>query len=197
MREQNHNEENITPSGEEVKDELGFENTDEEIRDAESERVTDGSEDSEEALRKEIQKLKESLLRNAADYENFKKRKEAEVWKIREFASENIIKDLFPIYEDLARSIESIDKGETTDTETLKKGIRAIYEKFRTILNSEGVEEINSLGKEFDVNLSDAIGQIPRDDVEPNTVVEVVEKGFKMKDKVVKHEKVLVSKKPD
>ena len=192
MREQDHNEENITPSGEEVKDELGFENTDEEIRDAES-----GGGDSEEALKLEIQKLKESLLRNAADYENFKKRKEAEVWKIREFASENIIKDLFPIYEDLARSIESIDKGETTDIETLKKGIRAIYEKFRTILNSEGVEEINSLGKEFDVNLSDAIGQIPRDDVEPNTVVEVVEKGFKMKDKVVKHEKVLVSKKPD
>jgi len=192
MREQNHNEESITPSGEEVKDELGFENTDEEIRDAES-----GGEDSEEALKLEIQKLKESLLRNAADYENFKKRKEAEVWKIREFASENIVKDLFPIYEDLARSIDSIDKGETTDIETLKKGIRAIYEKFRTILNSEGVEEINSLGKEFDVELSDAIGQIPRDDVEPNTVVEVVEKGFKMKDKVVKHEKVLVSKKPD
>lgn len=192
MREQDHNEENITPSGEEVKDELGFENTDEEIRDAES-----GGGDSEEALKKEIQKLKESLLRNAADYENFKKRKEAEVWKIREFASEKIVKDLFPIYEDLARSIDSIDKGETTDIETLKKGIRAIYEKFRTILNSEGVEEINSLGKEFDVNLSDAIGQIPRDDVEPNTVVEVVEKGFKMKDKVVKHEKVLVSKKPD
>ncbi len=192
MREQDHNEENITPSGEEVKDELGFENTDEEIRDAES-----GGGDSEEALRKEIQRLKESLLRNAADYENFKKRKEAEVWKIREFASEKIVKDLFPIYEDLARSIDSIDKGETTDIETLKKGIRAIYEKFRTILNSEGVEEINSLGKEFDVNLSDAIGQIPRDDVEPNTVVEVVEKGFKMKDKVVKHEKVLVSKKPD
>ena len=192
MREQDHNEENITPSGEEVKDELGFENTDEEIRDAEG-----SGEDSEDALKLEIQKLKESLLRNAADYENFKKRKEAEVWRIREFASENIIKDLFPIYEDLARSIESIDKGETNDIETLKKGIRAIYEKFRTILNSEGVEEINSLGKEFDVNLSDAIGQIPRDDVEPNTVVEVVEKGFKMKDKVIKHEKVLVSKKPD
>lgn len=189
MYEQDHNDEDLTPSGEEIKDELGFENTDEEIRDAES-----GGEDSEEALRTEIQKLKESLLRNAADYENFKKRKEAEVWKIREFASEKIIKDLFPIYEDLSRSIDSIDKGETNDIETLKKGIHAIYEKFKTVLNSEGVEEINSLGKEFDVNLSDAIGQIPRDDVEPNTVVEVVEKGFKMKDKVIKHEKVLVSK---
>jgi molecular chaperone GrpE len=192
MHEENHDKEQITPSGEEVKDELGFEHTDEEIEDAEK----DG-EDSETALKQEIQKLKEALLRNAADYENFKKRKESEVWKIREYASENILKDLFPIYEDLSRSIDSIDKGETNDIETLKKGIRAIYEKFRTVLNNEGVEEINSLGKEFDVNLSDAIGQIPREDLDENTVVEVVEKGFKMKDKIVKHEKVLVSKKPD
>lgn len=189
-KEENNHEE-ITPVGEE-KDELGFENTDEEINDAEQ-----YGEDSEEALKKEVQKLKESLLRNAADYENFKKRKESEVWKIREYASEGVLKKLFPLYEDLARSIGSIEKGESNDIETLKMGMKAIYEKFRSLLASEGVEEINSLGKEFDVEVNEAVMQVPREDLPENTVVEVVEKGFKYKDKVAKHEKVLVSKKPD
>ncbi|MCB0724607.1 MAG: nucleotide exchange factor GrpE [Ignavibacteriae bacterium] len=192
MIKKEHDEEQMTPTGDETKDELGFEHTNDEISDAE---MNGG--DSVEALKKEVQKLKESLLRNAADYENFKKRKESEVWKIREYASEKIIKELFPIYEDLSRSIESVNKGETNDVETLKKGLQAIFEKFKNVLTAEGVEEIDSLGKEFDVNLSDAIAQIPRDDVPPNTVVEVIEKGFKMKDKIVKHDKVLVSKKPD
>src|SRR5690606_10271490 len=129
---QNNNENNheeVTPLGEE-KDELGFENTDEEIYEADNE----GKAGDVESLKNEVQKLKETLLRNAADYENFKKRKEAEVWKIREYASEKVIKDIFPIYEDLSRSIESINKGETTDIETLKKGIQAIHEKFKTVL---------------------------------------------------------------
>lgn len=192
MHDKKHDEEQITPTGEEIKDDLGLEHAEKEINDAEK-----NGDDSIEALKKEVQKLKEALLRSAADYENFKKRKESEVWKVREFASENIIKELFPIYEDLSRSIESINKGETNDIDTLKKGIQAIFEKFKNVFNAEGVEEINSLGKEFDVNLSDAVGQIPRDDVPSNTVVEIVEKGFKIKDKVVKHDKVLVSKKPD
>ena len=189
-KEENNHEE-ITPVGEE-KDELGFEHTDEEIKDAEQ-----FGEDSEEALKKEVEKLKESLLRNAADYENFKKRKESEVWRIREYASEDVLKKLFPLYEDLARSIGSIEKGESNDIETLKMGMKAIYEKFRALLASEGVEEINSLGKEFDVEVNEAVMQVPREDLPENTVVEVVEKGFRYKDKVAKHEKVLVSKKPE
>ncbi len=186
--EKNHEE--MTPVSEE-KDDLAFEHTDEEIADAEKE-----GEGSVEALKKEVQKLKESLLRNAADYENFKKRKESEVWRIREYASEDVLKKLFPLYEDLSRSIESIEKGESNDIETLKMGMKAIYEKFRSLLASEGVEEINSLGKEFDVDVNEAVMQVPREDLPENTVVEVVEKGFKYKDKVAKHEKVLVSKKP-
>lgn len=183
---QNNENEEVTPIGEE-KEQLGFENTDEEIEEAEKE----GSN------AEEVQKLKEALLRNAADYENFKKRKEAEINKIREYASEKVIKDIFPIYEDLSRSIDSVNKGETTDVETLQKGIQAIHEKFKNVLISEGVEEINSLGKEFDVDVNEALVQIPREDVPENTVIEVIEKGYKQKGKVVKHEKVIVSKKPE
>ena len=136
------------------------------------------------------------LLRKAAEFENYKRRTDQEISNYIKYASENIIKELLPVYDDLGRSIDSINKGETKDFETLKKGILLIFDKFKNILEKEGLTEINSLGQEFNVDVNSALMQIPRDDVKPNTVLEVVEKGYKLKDKVVKHEKVLVSAEP-
>ena len=141
----------------------------------------------------EIAKLKDMLLRKAAEFENYKRRMDGEISNYIKYASENIIKDLIPVYDDLGRSIDSINKGETKDFETLKKGVSLIYDKFKNILEKEGLTEINSHGKEFNVDINSALMQIPRDDVKPNTVLDVIEKGYKLKDKVVKHEKVLVS----
>jgi len=137
--------------------------------------------------------LKDKLLRKAAEFENYKRRTDNEISNYIKYASENIIKELLPIYDDLGRSVDSIKKGETKDFETLKKGVMLIYDKFKNVLEKEGLKEINSHGKEFDVDVNSALMQIPRDDVQPNTVLEVIEKGYKLKDKVVKHEKVLVS----
>ncbi|MBV6477861.1 MAG: Protein GrpE [Ignavibacteria bacterium] len=145
----------------------------------------------------EAAKLKEMLLRKAAEFENYKKRTENEISNYIKYASENIIKELIPVFDDLGRSVESVDKGETKDFETLKKGLHHIYDKFKKVLEKEGLKEINSGGKEFDVEVNSALMQIPRDDVKPNTVIEVVEKGYKLKDKVIKHEKVLVSSEPE
>ncbi len=145
----------------------------------------------------EALRLKDTLLRKAAEFENYKKRTDQEISNYIKYASENLIKELLPVYDDLGRSIESINKGETKDFETLKKGINLIYDKFRNVLEREGLTEINSLGNEFNVDVNSALMQIPRDDVKPNTVLEVIEKGYKLKDKVVKHEKVLVSSEPN
>jgi len=142
---------------------------------------------------KEIAILKDTLLRKVAEFENYKRRTDGEISNYIKYASENIIKELLPVYDDLGRSIDSINKGETKDFETLKKGVFLIYDKFKIILEREGLTEINSLGKEFNVDVNSALMQIPRDDVKPNTVMEVIEKGYKLKEKVVKHEKVLVS----
>lgn len=159
-----------------------------------SERVkTNGKHDPE----KEAEKLKDMLLRKAAEFDNYKKRTEAEISNYIKYASEDIIKELLPVYDDLGRSVESVKKGETKDFETLKKGLFLIYDKFKSTLEKEGLREINSLGKEFDVDVNSALMMIPRDDVKPNTILEVVEKGYKLKDKVVKHEKVLVSSEPN
>ena len=144
----------------------------------------------------EIAKLKDTLLRKVAEFENYKRRTDSEISSYLKYASENLIKELLPVYDDLGRSIESINKGETKDFETLKKGVNLIYDKFRNVLEKEGLTEINSVGNEFNVDVNSALMQIPREDVKPNTVLEVIEKGYKLKDKVVKHEKVLVSTEP-
>ncbi len=145
----------------------------------------------------EITKLKDTLLRKAAEFENYKRRTESEISNYIKYASENLISELLPVYDDLGRSIDSINRGETKDFETLKKGVILIYEKFKGVMEREGLKEINSLGNEFDVDLNSAMMQIPRDDVKPNTVLEVIEKGYKLKDKVIRHEKVLVSSEPN
>lgn len=145
----------------------------------------------------EIARLKDTLLRKMAEFENYKRRTDSEISNYIKYASESLIKDLIPVYDDLGRSIDSINKGETKDFETLKTGIVLIYDKFKSVLEKEGLKEINSLGKEFDVDLSSALMQVPSKDVKPNTVIEVIEKGYKLKDKVVKHEKVLVSSEPN
>jgi molecular chaperone GrpE len=167
--------------------------------DSEQEKLIEerGSNESAARLENEVTTLKDMLQRKAAEFENYKRRTDSEISNYIKYASENIIKDLIPVYDDLGRSIESINKGETKDFETLKKGVTLIYDKFKNVLEKEGLTEINSLGKEFDVDVNSALMQIPREDVKPNTVMEVVEKGYKLKDKVVKHEKVLVSSEPN
>lgn len=141
----------------------------------------------------EIVKLKDLLQRKAAEFENYKRRTDSEIAGISKYASERIIKELLPVYDDLQRSIESVNKGETKDFETLQKGVNLIYDKFKAVLEKEGLTEINTVGQEFDVELSTALMQIPKDDVKPHTVLESFEKGYKLNGKVIRHEKVLVS----
>jgi molecular chaperone GrpE len=144
-------------------------------------------------LKKEVNFYKDALIRKAAEFENYKKRSDTEISNYLKYASEGLIKSILPVYEDLTRSMESVEKGQTKDFETLKQGVQLVTDKFKNTLASEGLTEIDILGKEFDVSTCDALLQVPRDDVAPHTVVEVVEKGYKLKDKVVKFAKVIVS----
>lgn len=145
-----------------------------------------------EKLKQENGELRDLLLRKVAEFENYKKRKDTEVTEFIKYSAEKIIKGLIPVYNDLDRSLHSVNKGETKDLETLKQGLELVYQKFSNVLENEGLKEIDVMGKPFDVNTSDALMQVPKE-VEPNTVIEVVEKGYMLKDKVIKHAKVLVS----
>ncbi|HRE39924.1 MAG TPA: nucleotide exchange factor GrpE [Ignavibacteria bacterium] len=183
-------EEEIISEGKEINNNI---ETADEIESEAHKEAQENNLDEVSELKLEVHKLKDTLLRKAAEFENYKKRRSDEMADFYKYASESLIKNLIPVYDDLARSIDSVNKGETKDFETLKTGIQMIYDKFKKIMEEEGLSEINSLGNEFNVDVNEALMQMPKEDVKPNTVLEVIEKGYKLKDKIIKHEKVIVS----
>jgi molecular chaperone GrpE len=150
-----------------------------------------------DGLKEELEKTKDLLLRKAAEFENYKRRTENDLSNYIKYASESVIKKLLPVLDDFKRASESVNKGETNDFETLREGFNLIFEKFNSVLESEGLKEIDIEGKPFDVDLCDALLQVTRSDVPPHTVTKVVEQGYFLKDKVLRHAKVLVSAEPE
>jgi molecular chaperone GrpE len=150
---------------------------------------------SPEAESSGAEQLRDQLLRKAAEFENYKRRTESEISNFLKYANEETISNLLPVLDDFERVMASWDKEH--DVETFKKGVELIYEKFKKILEKKGLKEIESTGKQFDVNLHDALMQVENNELKPNTVTETAEKGYYLKDKVLRHAKVLVSKKGD
>lgn len=175
----------------EEKKEIKIKDSNEEVKTV-KEEISDEKTEIEK-LKKDLETLKDTLLRKVAEFENYKKRTEGEISNYVKYASEHLIKQLLPVYDDFIRTTDSIEKGETKDFETLKKGFESIHKKFEKILKKEGLKEMDVLGKEFDVNLCDALLQMPKENIAPHTVLEVVEKGYFLKDKVLRHAKVIVS----
>ncbi len=138
---------------------------------------------------------KDQLLRKAADFENYKRRAEADLLNIIRNANEDLMYNLLPILDDLTRSLKA--GREQPDREAFFKGIELIDAKLRKTLEGQGLKPFESVGKEFDVEFHDALLQIPRDDVPPHTVVEEVEQGYMLNDKVLRHAKVIVSAAPE
>ncbi len=144
--------------------------------------------------KREIENLRDQLLRRAAEFENFKRRTESEISTLFKYANEGLITELLPVLDDFNRVLKA---DNNQDTETLRKGVELIYEKFKKTLEKQGLKDMESTGKPFDVNLHDALLQQESSEVEPNTVIDTVEKGYFLKDKVIRHAKVIVSKKED
>jgi molecular chaperone GrpE len=143
---------------------------------------------------KQIEYYKDLLLRKAAEFDNFKKRAEAETGAISKYARAGVIVELLPIVDDFERSMKlSKDRRES---EAFLKGIELIYQKLLKFLETQGVRPLDSLGKEFDVQFHDALLQVSRNDVPPHTVIEEVEKGYTLDDRVLRHAKVIVSTTP-
>ena len=142
-------------------------------------------------LEKQTAQLKDQLLRKAAEFENYKRRTETESMNFARFASENTISQLLPILDDLSRSLQS--GKELKDDDPFYKGIEMILAKFLKILEAQGLKPMETVGKEFNVDYHDALMQVPRSDVAPHTIIEEVEKGYLLFDKVIRHAKVIVS----
>lgn len=145
---------------------------------------------AEEQLKEELGKEKDKFLRLFAEFENYKKRTTKERIELFKTAGQDVILSLLPVLDDFDRAIIEISK--TQDNELLE-GVKLIRNKFKSTLNSKGLEEMQvEVGHVFDADEHDAITQIaaPSDDLK-GKIVDVVEKGYKLGDKVIRYPKVI------
>lgn len=147
-----------------------------------------------EELQKQVAQYKDMLLRKAAEFDNYKRRIENETTNIVRFATESLIDDLLPVLDDFERSLKH--SKEIKESHALVKGVDLIYLKLVKVLEGRGVKAFETVGKEFSVDYHDALMQIPRKDLPPHTVIEEIEKGYMLNDKVIRHAKVVVSSVP-
>jgi molecular chaperone GrpE len=144
--------------------------------------------------RRTAETLRDQLLRKAAEFENYKRRIEGDFTNLIRNANESLILSLLPILDDLGRSLKAGKEGK--DYEGLFKGVELIHAKFLKTLEGQGLSAFESVGQPFDVDFHDALLQVPREDVPPRTVVEEVERGYRLHDRVLRHAKVIVSTEP-
>ncbi|MET1260088.1 nucleotide exchange factor GrpE [Flagellimonas sp. DF-77] len=145
----------------------------------------------EERLTEELAKEKDKFLRLFAEFENFKKRTSKERIEMFKTAGQEVIQSLLPILDDFDRALKEISKAEDNE---LFKGVGLINNKLRETLKSKGLEEVEvAQGDTFDAEVHDAITQIPAPDKKlKGKIIDVVEKGFKLGDKIIRHPKVVV-----
>ncbi len=165
--------------------------------DGDSEAQTDEETDvqkEEEALATLEERLNESenkYLRLAAEFDNYRKRTLREKAELTKLAGESILGGLLPVIDDFDRAVESINN--TREIDAIKKGIELIHVKFREFLKQKGVKEIQAMGNEFNTDLHEAVTKIPVNSrKDKGKIVEVVEKGYILHDKVLRYAKVVV-----
>ena len=146
-----------------------------------------------ERLEREKKELNDKFLRLYSEYENYRKRTAKEKIETHKNASISVIKDVLSIADDFERAIENNEKSE--DINAIKEGFMLIHNKLASFLKAKGVEEIQAKGEDFDVDKHEAITQVPAPSEEDKgKVIDVVEKGYKMKDSIVRYPKVIVGK---
>lgn len=142
-------------------------------------------------LRKELQEQKDKYLRLSADFDNFRKRTLREKIEMSKQAGEEIYVKILPVLDDLERAMKSID--EAKDMEAVKEGMLLIYNKFEEYLNQQGVKEIEAMHQDFDTDVHEAVTQIPSGDKKlKGKVVDIIEKGYYLNDKVIRYCKVVI-----
>ncbi len=142
-------------------------------------------------LEKKCADLTDKLLRSHAELENFRRRMQREADDQRRYESLRLVRDLLPGFDGLQRAIQSAEQ--TGDSAALLDGIRMIAMQFKDILKGHSAEPIDAVGKPFNPNEHEALTQVPSADHEPMTVLQVVETGYRLHDRIVRPARVIVS----
>jgi molecular chaperone GrpE len=145
-----------------------------------------------ERLNNELEQKNEQLLRRAAEFDNFRKRTQKERIQLFDDARIKSLEQFLPVYDDLLRVLDSVKDDESSP---FFKGVELIGNKFANILEQYGLERIDETGIPFDVNLHDALLRQPAPDESTGSdvVLQVLESGYRIGERVIRHAKVIVS----
>lgn len=176
--------------------------TDESTNDVQNE-VDNAGEESEEAaeevqekskeqeLEEKLAELQDKYLRLSAEYDNYRKRTLREKMEIQENAKEELFLRILPVVDDMERALASVQSA--ADLKAVQEGMNLIYSKFTGFMNQQGLKEIEAMGKELDTDHHEAITKIQVESKkQKGKIVDVVEKGYMLRDKVIRFAKVVI-----
>ena len=162
---------------------------------ATEEQVTDEEKTSDAdklaAAEEEIATLKDKYLRQVAEFDNYRKRTLKEKVELIQNGGEKVLSALLPVLDDLDRALDNINKSD--DVATLKEGVELIIDKMYKTLASQGLKKMETIGQEFDTDFHEAVALIPAtEEVQKNHVMNCVQAGYLLGEKVIRHAKVVV-----
>ena len=182
------NQDNITSQ------EAFAENTEQTCADTDTDNMSETSDDKEDKVSEmsaQIAEWKDKYLRLQAEFDNYRKRTLKEKMELIDSASKDVIKSLLVVLDDFDRAEEAFAKSD--NIETLREGLDLIHTKLVKVLEDKGLSSIEADGEMFDTDYHEAITKIPAPSEElKGKVVDTVEKGYKLKDKVIRYSKVVV-----
>ena len=146
----------------------------------------------EDPISEELANLKDQVLRSLAEVENVKRRAARDVENAHKFAVEKLINDLFPVLDSLEKAVETAKSTEGADA--IAEGVSLSLKLFVDTVSKSGVEQIDPLGEPFDPQLHEAMTMVPNPDAEPNSVMDVMAKGYVLNGRLVRAAKVIVVK---
>jgi molecular chaperone GrpE len=144
-------------------------------------------------LNKQIEELKDKYLRLFADFDNHKKRSVRERQEWAASAGKDIVTAILPVIDDMERALKATN--ENTDVNAMREGLALVFTKFTNIMDQKGLKSLSSIGEPFDVEKHEAITEIPAPSEDmKGKVIDEVEKGYTLNDKVIRYAKVVVGK---
>lgn len=160
--------------------------------------VDDNVAETDAAVKSDVEKMAEEAtqwrdkyVRLSAEFDNYRKRTLKEKMELVSSAGEDVIKSLLPVMDDLERALAATEKS--TDVEAVREGVVLISNKLRDTLRGKGLMEIEAFGQELDTDFHEAVAKIPApEETQKGKIVDVVQKGYKLHDKVIRHSKVVV-----
>ncbi|NLZ96286.1 MAG: nucleotide exchange factor GrpE [Bacteroidales bacterium] len=155
--------------------------------------LTDEETKEEKTLQEEYDELNDTYLRLHAEYDNYRKRTLKEKMEIIKAGGEKVLTEMIPLIDDFERALETVQNAD--DKKAIVEGLELIYSKFVSFINQNGVKEMEAIGEPFDADKFEAVTTIPvQDDSQKDMVVDCIQKGYILNDKVIRFPKVIVGK---